>query len=87
MVGSKTFAGLLMLAVACSTATGIVIRNRYEETISYFRNPQCRPSRLDRGIQCSAIGSTIELQGGMVCIFQIIFFSLTKMEPLSNCFV
>lgn len=53
---------------SCNTATSIHERNHYEETLTYFRNPQCKPSNLDKGIRCSAVGPTIEVAGGLVSI-------------------
>lgn len=53
---------------SCNTATSIHERNHYEETLTYFRNPQCKPSNLDKGIRCSAVGTTIEVAGGLVSI-------------------
>lgn len=65
MLSTKILAIFLMAAGACST---FVVRNSYEETLSYLRNPQCKPSKLDKGIQCSAVGPSIEVAGGIVSI-------------------
>lgn len=56
--------------VPCGTSTcrptSTIIRSHYEEAFSYIRNPQCKPSNLDKGIKCSAIGPSIEVKGGLV---------------------
>lgn len=57
---------------ACNTGSSTHERNQYEETLTYSRNPQCKPSNLDKGIRCSAVDSTIEVQGGLVSV-QLLF--------------
>lgn len=69
MFGFKIFVGLIALAVTCSIVAGLIQINYYEETFSYLLNPQCKPSCLDKGIQCRDIGETIEVQGGLVRIY------------------
>lgn len=78
MLNSKTLAAFLMTVVvyttadcgtpACHTEGSAIVRSHYEETLSYFRNPQCKPSNFDTGIKCSAVGSPITVQGGLVSI-------------------
>lgn len=69
MLNIKTLVSVLVITVTSTTACqncSPVIRNYYEEKVSYSRNPQCKPSLLDKGIKCSNIGKTIEVQGGLV---------------------
>lgn len=65
MLNYKILAVVFMVAVSCSAA---VQRNYYEETWTYSRNPQCKPSNFDKGIKCSAVGPTInqKVASGMV---------------------
>lgn len=57
---------VIFLTVAYSTAARNIISNRYEETQTYLDNPECRPSTLDKGIKCSAVGPPIEIKSGLV---------------------
>lgn len=62
---------LLMATVAGCSAdcnTCFVQSNYFEEDYTYFFNPKCKPSKLDTGIQCSAVTNPIAIQGGLVNI-------------------
>lgn len=62
------FSFLVIIVTACGTVNcHTVISTHYEEPRSYSENPQCVPSLLNEGIQCSAFGTGIELEGGLVC--------------------
>ncbi|XP_037050339.1 uncharacterized protein LOC119084461 [Bradysia coprophila] len=83
MLSSKILFSILVLAAAeASTAVctprNTVIQTHYEETFSYSRNPHCRPSRLDRGIQCCDVGPTITVQGGLYSNYELHFVPLAS---------
>lgn len=66
MLNSVVFAVFLMVAVTCSTC--YTVKSHYEECLTYSHNPWCKPSKLNIGVKCSAIGSSIEIKGGLVSI-------------------
>lgn len=70
MLTSKIVAiSLLTVSAALCTAGGNIVSDHYEESVSYSRNPECKPSNLDRGVKCSAIGPSIKIKGGFVSDF------------------
>jgi len=65
MLETKFLAVFLLSAMAFSTATCNIVASHYEEMMTYAKNPHCKPSNLDKGVKCSAIGSPIEVKGGL----------------------
>ncbi len=87
MLNIKALACFVIIAVVCSTTTAIVVRSHYEETITYWGNPECKPSKLDKGLQCCNIGDTVEVKGGLVSIRIRIFILNKLMFHLSGRYI
>lgn len=66
MLNSKILPVFLIAFVAYSSAARNIVSNYYEETLSYSENPKCKPSTLDKGIKCSAVGPSIPIKSGLV---------------------
>ncbi|KAG4069099.1 hypothetical protein HA402_008410 [Bradysia odoriphaga] len=78
MSNSNFIFSILIASVATAAAFNTVVRSHYEEFWSYFINPHCRPSRLDKGIQCPNVGQTIEVQGILYSNYELHFVPLAS---------
>lgn len=68
------FVLLLITVIVTAENEGTVIESHYEESLSYSQNPQCKPSILDKGIQCTDVGPAFEVQGGLVSPVEALFY-------------
>ncbi|XP_037036377.1 uncharacterized protein LOC119074372 [Bradysia coprophila] len=78
MLNNKILVISLTVSVAFCTAVRHITGNPYEETVSYSCEPECRPSNLDKGVKCSAIGPTIKIKGGFDTNCGIYYMSLAS---------
>lgn len=70
MLNSKVL--VVLVALTYSTVSCYVVEDRYEEKITYRKNPLCAPSKLEEGLKCKAAAANpIEIQGGLVSILFI----------------
>lgn len=66
MLDYKAVLGLMVITMVSSVTCSFVVKDRYEEKMTYALNPGCKPSTLDTGIECCEIGDVITVQGGLV---------------------
>lgn len=57
---------VLLITIVSGCTASFVESDYYEENSTYSKNPQCKPSKLDIGIKCSAAPKSIEIKGGLV---------------------
>lgn len=74
-----------MVTVAGCNA-GFVQSDYYEEDYTYFFNPKCKPSKLDKGIECSAVTNPIVVGGGLVNISLSLLFNKIIISLVSKLF-
>ncbi|XP_037052096.1 uncharacterized protein LOC119085731 [Bradysia coprophila] len=77
---NSNFIFIILIACLATAAAkfNTVVRSHYEENLSYFKNQHCKPSRLDKGIQCHNIGPTIEVQGGLYSNYELHYVPLAS---------
>jgi hypothetical protein len=78
MLNSKILLGFFVLTVAWTTVCTSVVADHYEEDTTYASNPQCKPSVLDKGVQCKNVGPAVKIKGSLYSNYEMHYVPLAS---------